>query len=304
MTNKTLYILIFCVGFGSYAQERLDLFTLSGSYGFPSSYDSVYQSKATESGVMANLVAPVKLSEKLVWYNSLNYLYWQVYNDENLSEELQNPIRVHGFILRTGIYYELDDERSFQILFAPRLMTDFFNIEANHFQWGGIAVYDKQYHEGLKIGFGLLFNQEFYGPNFVPLVNVDWKINQKWSLAGMFPVYGKLTYKFNERFDAGWSHFGLVTTYRLGDDAYQGDYIERRSIDESFYARVQLLGNFFLEGRVGYAFGRSYKQYDADQKMDFSLPLIEIGDDRTAKSISFEDGIIGSLRVVYSIEIN
>jgi hypothetical protein len=292
-----------CIGFGGYAQERLDLLTFSGSYGFPSSYDSVYQSKATETGVMANFVAPVEVSDKLVWYNSLNYFYWQVDNDENMPADIQNPIEVHGFILRTGVYYKFDDSRALQVLLAPRLMTDFVNIDTDHLQWGGLAVYDKRYHESLKIGFGLLYNQEFYGPNFVPLVNLDWKIDQKWSVSGLLPIYAKLKYQVNERFDVGWSHFGLVTTYRLGADAYQGDYVERRSIDESIYARVQLFGNFFLEGRFGYAFGRSYKQYDTDQKMDFSLPLIEVGDQRIAKSISFEDGLIGSLRIVYSIEI-
>ncbi|MGB5242553.1 MAG: DUF6268 family outer membrane beta-barrel protein [Lutimonas sp.] len=289
--------------FMSLAQERIDLFTLSGSYGFPSSYDSVYKGKATETGLMANLVAPVRLSEKLIWYNSLNYFYWQVENGENMAMDIQNPIQVHGFILRTGIYYQFDDSKALQVLLAPRLMTDFAQTDTEHLQWGGLVVYDKRVHDDLKIGFGCLYNQEFYGPNFVPLVNVDWKMNKKWSLTGLFPIYGKLTYQFNERLDAGWSHFGLVTTYRLGAEAYQGDYIERRSIDEMLYARYQLFGNFFLEGRFGYAFGRSYEQYDADQKMDFSLPLIEVGDDRTAKSVSFEDGFIGNLRVVYSIEI-
>lgn len=303
MIKKSLYILLLFIGFGSQAQERLDLFTLSGSYGFPSAYDSVYRGKATETGVMANLVAPVKFTDKLVWFNSLNYFYWQADNDENMPADIQNPIQVHGFILRTGIYYRLDKSRSLQVLLAPRLMTDFAHIDTDHLQWGGLAVYDKRYHEGLKIGFGLLYNQEFYGPNFVPLIDVDWKINQKWSITGLLPIYGKIKYQFNERFDGGWSHFGLVTTYRLGDEAYTGDYIERRSIDEMLYARYQLFGNFFLEGRFGYAFGRSYKQYDADQKMDFSLPLIEVGDDRTAKNISFQDGIIGSLRVIYSIEL-
>jgi len=303
LIKKTLYILLLFIGFGLQAQERLDLFTLSGSYGLPSAYDSVYRGKATETGVMANLVAPVKLTDKLVWYNSLNYFYWQVDNDENMPVEIQNPIQVHGFILRTGVYYRFDESRSLQVLFAPRLMTDFVHNDTDNLQWGGLAVYDKRYHERLKIGFGLLYNQEFYGPNFVPLINVDWKVNQKWSITGLLPIYGKLKYQFNERFDAGWSHFGLVTTYRLGAEANIGDYIERRSIDETIYARYQLFGNFFLEGRFGYAFGRSYKQYDADQKMDFSLPLIEVGDDRTAKNISFEDGFIGSLRVVYSIEL-
>ena len=119
----------------------------------------------------------------------------------------------------------------------------------------------------------------------------------------MYPGYGKVKYKFNERLDGGWSHFGLVTTYRLGDPNYEGDYIDRRSIDETLYARYRLFGDFFLEGRFGYSLGRSYNQYEADQKVDFTLPLISIGDDRVPKTASIHDGWIGSLRLVYSISL-
>jgi hypothetical protein len=121
---------------------------------------------------------------------------------------------------------------------------------------------------------------------------------------GLFPVYGKLKYQVNESLDLGWSHFGLLTTYRLGGEAFQGDYIDRRSIDETFYARYQLFGDLFLEARVGYSFGRSYTQYAADQKVDFTLPLIGIGDDREPKSASIQSGFIANLRLVYAIQLD
>jgi hypothetical protein len=287
----------------AFGQDRLDLFTLSGSYGFPTAYDSVYEGKGTEKGIMASLAAPARISEKSVWYSSLNYFYWGVENDEEMPRDIMNPIRVHGFILRTGLIQQLNKGRSLQLIFTPRFMTDFKNVNSDHFQLGGIVTYDKKYSEKLKLGFGALFNQEFFGPNLVPLVNIDWKLNDRWSITGMFPVYGKVKYKFSERLDGGWSHFGLVTTYRLGDPDYEGDYIDRRSIDETLYARYRLFGDFFLEGRFGYSLGRSYTQYAANQKVDFTLPLISIGDDRIAKGASIHDGVIASLRLVYSISL-
>ncbi len=284
-------------------QDRIDLFTLSGSYGFPSAYDSIYTGKGTEKGIAASFVAPVELSQKSIWYSGINYFFWGVDTDEVLPEAVMNPIRVHGFVLRTGLIQQLKNGNSLQLLFAPRFMTDFVNINSTHWQLGGIAVYDKKYNDHFKLGFGALFNQEFFGPNLVPLVNLDWRLHEKWSVNGLFPIYGKLSYQINKRLDIGWSHFGLVTTYRLGDPAYRGDYIDRRSIDETLYARYQLFGDFFLEGRFGYSFGRSYHQYEADQKVDFTLPLISIGDNRQAKTASIQSGIIASLRIVYSIAL-
>lgn len=303
MKQKLLIILTLVPLISGFGQDRLDLFTLSGRYGFPATYDSIYKGNGTETGVMSSLVAPARLSQKSIWYSSLNYFYWSVNNSEDMPDDVMNPIQIHGFILRTGLIQKFEKDRSLQVLIAPRLMTDFRNLDVDHLQMGGLVVYEKKYHEKLRMGFGALYNQEFFGPNLVPLVNLDWKINNKWSIVGLLPIYAKIKYKFTERLDGGLSHFGLVTTYRLGDPDYEGDYIERKSIDEALYARYQLFGDFFLEGRFGYALGRSYKQYEADQKVDLSIPLVTFGDNRIAKTASIHDGLIASLRLVYSISI-
>ncbi|MCP4884871.1 MAG: hypothetical protein GY908_13905, partial [Flavobacteriales bacterium] len=281
----------------------LDVLTLSGRYGFPQSYDSIYKSKANEYGAMASLVAPIKMNEESIWYNSINYFYFHVGNDEEAPTEIMNPIDIHGFVLRTGLYHKFSKNRAIQVFFAPRFMSDFKNINLDHFQLGALFLYEKKFREGLKMGFGAMYNQEFFGPYLVPLVNLDWIISERWSIKGLFPVYGKIKYQVNERLSTGLSHFGLITTYRLGDLAYQGDYIERKSIDESLFARYQLVANVYLEGRFGYAIGRSYAQYEADQKVDFSLPLVGFGDNRTQKNISFHDGLIASLRFIYTVPI-
>jgi hypothetical protein len=304
MLNPMFMISLACLLPGwAFGQERLDLVTLSGQFGFPSSYDSIYEGKATETGFMASFVAPARLSDKSIWVSSLNYFYWGVDNDEELSEDVMSPMRLHGFILRTGLVRTFENERSLQLIVAPRLMTDFKGVDTDHLQFGAIATYGKEYSERLRLGFGLMYNQEFFGPNLVPLVDLDWQLSERWSLTGLFPIYGKLKYKFNDRLDGGWSHFGLVTSYRLGDPEYEGDYVDRRSIDETLYARYRLFGDFFLEGRIGYALGRSYKQYSSDQKVDLTLPLISIGDDRIAKNASIHDGFIASLRLVYSVSV-
>ena len=303
MKNFACLLLVLILSAAAQAQETLDILTLTGRYGFPQSYDSIYKSKAKEYGAMASLVAPIKMNEKSIWYNSLNYFYFHVGNDEDMPPEIMNPIDLHGIILRTGLYKKFSKDRAIQVFLAPRLMSDFKNIDIDHFQLGVMFLYEKKFRDGVKIGFGALYNREFFGPNLVPLVNLDWQISERWSVTGLFPIYGKVKYKVNEKLSAGISHFGFVTTFRLGDPAYEGDYIERQSIDESLFARYQLFGNIFLEGRFGYALGRSYAQYEADQKVDFSLPLLSFGDNRIQKNVSFHDGLIASIRFIYNVPI-
>lgn len=301
MRYLLLVIMLFSLTLRS--QQKLDIFTISGRYGFPQQYDSIYNGKATETGGMLNLVVPVQFSKKLIWYNSLNYFYSHVSNDETMPENIANPIDLHGIILRTGIYKKFSKGRGIQLLFAPRLMTDFHDIDGKHFQYGLIALYEKIYNDKLKIAFGAMYNQELFGPYVVPIINIDWIISDRWSITGLLPVFAKIKYKVNERFTAGYSHFGITTSYRLGNTDYQSDYIERKSVDETLFGRYRIAGNFYLEGRFGYALGREYAQYEADQKAGFTLPLLSINDNRIQKNVSFQDGWIANLRVIYSITI-
>lgn len=301
--KKLLFFVFIVSGIMLKGQSTIDILTLEGRYGFPQGYDSVLTSKATEKGIMGGLVAPIKFNPKTVWYNSVNYFYWNVTNDETLPAEIANPIQLHGFIVRTGLYQKFENGNAIQLFFSPRLMTDMNNVGGKSFQLGGLAMYEKEYNEDLKISYGLLLNQEMFGLYLVPLVNLHWQFSEYWSVTGLLPIYAKVKYQKNENFSAGFSHFGLLTTYHLGADAYQDDYIERMSIDLGLFARQKIANNLYLEGRLGHTFSRRYKQYAADQKVDFAIPLVFFGDDRVEKNINFKNGVIASLRIVYNVPI-
>jgi hypothetical protein len=303
MKFLSFFILGMCTTFYIYAQSSLDIFTLSGRYGFPQEYETTYSEKATENGILANLQMPVPFSESTIWYNQLTFNNFRVNNDITMPAEIANPINVYGFILQTGLYKKFSNGRGMQILFAPRFMTDFNNVDGGHFQFGGVALYEKRFHDNLMMRFGAMLHDELGGPYMVPIVYTDWQISSKWSLVGMWPISGKIKYDVNDNVSTGISHFGLVTSYKLGHPDYQGDYMERTSIDECLFGRVRIAGNFHLEGRLGYALGRYYKQYDADQKADFRITIIKFGDNRVAKNVNFKSGPIALIRLVYNLPL-
>ncbi|MEN8116169.1 MAG: DUF6268 family outer membrane beta-barrel protein [Bacteroidota bacterium] len=285
------------------AQNNLDIFNLSGRYGFPQSYEDTYSGTASELGTFMNLTIPVPITENTIWYNSLNHFYFNVDGDPAIPEGEINPINLHGFILRTGLYQKFGDGKGIQLLIAPRLMSDFKNVDGNSIQLGGVFMYENVFHKNLTMSFGAMYNQELFGPYVVPIVNLYWQLSDKWIIKGLFPVTLKVNYKASENLTIGFSHFGLITSYYLGDPQYDGDYIERQSIDPALFARLKLASNFYLEGKVGRTFGRGYTQYDCDQKVDFSLPLVGFGDDRIAKNTNFKDGFFIDVGIVYSINL-
>jgi hypothetical protein len=303
MKKILIALILFQVYLGASSQKSLDVLTLSGRYGLPSSYVDTYNGKATEKGSMLALTAGFGIGEKSTWVVSLNHFYFNVQGDAAYPVGIANPVKLNGFILRTGLYRKFENGRAIQILIAPRYMTDFKGGGGKCFQPGGMVLYEKVFNKTLTMGFGAQYNQELFGPFLVPIVNVDWQISPKWKFTGMLPIYSKISYKVNKNLDAGIAHFGLVTTYYLGDSEYKGDYIQRNSIDLSLFARQRIMGNIFCELRGGLAMGRSYDQFAGDQKVNLGMPLVMFGDDRTMKSTRFEKGPIIDLRLVYNIPL-
>jgi hypothetical protein len=287
----------------AFAQESIDLATFSGRYGLPQSYDSVFSGKATEITSMINLKMPVVFNDKNIWYNDLTYNYFAVNNDITMPDHIANPIRLHGFILQTGLVHRFSTSTALQLLFAPRYMTDFRGSGLSRWQFGGIILYEKIFRDNLMMRFGALYNQELGGPFLVPLVYLDWRLSSRWSISGLLPIYAKVKYEVNEHFTTGLAFFGLITSYKLGAPGYAGDYMERTSIDPALFGRLRIAGNLFFEGRMGYAISRQYEQYKDDETVPFRISIISFGDDRVPVNVTFRSGMFFNARLVYNMSL-
>lgn len=298
-----LIALLFLSG-STFGQSSIDLFQIAGFTGFPATYQAPLQGKATETNLFVNAKAPIVFNDKTIWYNDLTYSAFTVTTDLNPEPaSYLTSMRLHAFILQTGIARKLNDKNGFQLLVAPRYNSDFNGYNSRNWQLGAVALYEHRYHDRLMMRFGAMFNQELFGPLLVPLVHIDWQMSEKWSMSGLFPIFLKVNYAVSNNLIVGWSHFGLITTYRISQDEFKSDYVERNSIDESLFARMRLAGNLHLEGRVGYSLARVYEQYGESEKMDFRLSIIRFGDDRTKKNVAFNSGPIASLRLVYNLPL-
>lgn len=295
--------LLILVCFFSYGQQSLDLLTISGRIGAPRPYVENYSGEATESAALVNVKIPIRLGEKFIWYTDASYLFSNVSSSDALPSGLANPIRLNGFIIQTGLIQKLPNNQALQLLIVPRFMSDLKATTSKNWQLGGIGLYEKRYNEKLMLRYGFLYNQERFGPNLVPLIYLDWRLGDKWYINGMLPIFAKVNYLVNENFTVGFSHFGLTTSYYLGNELYPGDYIERSSIDLNLFARQRIAGNIHAEIRLGHTLNRRYAQYAEDDKIDFRLIIFNFGDNRTQLNEDFKNGFIGNLRLVYNLPL-
>ena len=300
-----LFTIACCCSLSLYGQSSIDLVTISGFYGVPSSYSNPLKGKAKESGTLINLKVPVVLNKKSIWYNDFTHTFYFVQNNLKVQpSDIITSMNLHAFILQTGIVRKLNNRNGIQFLVAPRYTTDFEGSSSKNWQVGAIGLFEHRFKKNLLMRFGVLYNGELFGPLLVPLIFADWQISERWWINGMFPINLKVGYTVNERLSAGFSHFGFITTYRINQDEFKSDYIERNSIDETIFLRYKVIGNFHLETRLGYSLSRVYEQYAEDQKMDLRLSLVGFGDNREQKNISFNSGPILSIRLIYNLPLD
>ena len=285
------------------AQNSIDLFTVAGHYSVPTKYDGGRTERGREHIWNMNLKVPLVLSKTNTFYSEISYYNFSVNGDLEAPSTMAHPLDLHGIIMQTGLIHRLDEDHALVMLFVPRLMGDLISIESNSFQWGGIGLFEKRFHKSLLMRFGASYNQELFGPFVVPLVYMNWQLSDKWLIVGLLPVYAKINRFINNKLSVGFHYFGLVTTYRLGQENHENDYIERRSIDLSLFARRSIFRNVHFEVRAGFALGRDYAQYDENDKLDFALPLVNFGDNRQQENISFNSGPFIRGQLVYNLPI-
>jgi hypothetical protein len=305
MKRTLIASIFFLLGMSLLAQDMgtKDIISISGRYGLPGEYKETYTGDAREMGMLNSLTAGFKLAPRTMFAINVNHFYFNVKDGVEMPQGIASPIILNGIILRTGIVQQVGDAGKLQLLIAPRLMSDFKNLDGNSFQFGGIVSYEKASSSVFSWGVGGIYNQELFGPYFLPIFLLNWQASEKWYIEGMIPVTAKVHYRVNEGLDVGFNHFGLTTTYALGHEDYAGDYMERFGVDLSLFARQRLFGNFYVEGMVGRTFGRSYKQYAGDQKISLGIPLVNFGDDRVAKNVTFKDGMIFTLKLIFNMKV-
>lgn len=284
--------------------QTIDLFTASQTYAPKADFTWVdgQKQEAIEYNTLINAKVPVVLSDKVIWYSNLTY------NINELKASQRNDVtsatyRLQGLILQTGVVLKLNEKTSIQALVAPRVLGEQLSINSTTLQIGGIALIEQVYSENLTMRFGVLYNQDKFGPFFVPLIYSDWKFGNGFFIKGLWPIYGKIGKQINPNLQMGISEFALITSYNLNKQA-PNTYIERNSIDFAYFVRYRVFGNWHIEPRVGITMSRGYDQYQNNDQLAGKISAFSIEDSpRTLLNGSLASAPFVNFRLVYSLPI-
>ena len=182
-----------------------------------------------------------------------------------------------------GIQTQLSGKLSLQ--FLPLLRSGIYQDAGfgEGFQLGLLAVVNNRIKENLTLGYGLYTNHELFGQLLTPVLGIDWQITDRWRLFGNFPLYNTLAYQINPKFNTGLNYVGLITSF-------QGDktYIERISLDFSYFLEYYITSQIVVQARLGYPLARTFEEYNEKDRVDFSFSLLRFGEHRSLVS-SFDE---------------
>ena len=303
LTDIGKYLLVIGLSlsfFAGYSQDYIDLAKFSYGITPENKYvdDTLNQNLKNQLiDFSTDLTLPIVLKNENVFITGI------VYEQINLRTENTNGL-IYSINPKIGYKTKHSEKFSSTIMFLPKLSSDLKEINSNHFQFGGVALFESIKNDNFKYKFGAYYNQELFGAFAVPLFGFYYKSkNEKFEANFTLPVYAGLNYKLNNWLNSGISFNSFVRSYYLGE--VENHYMVKTS--NEIYALLQLnlkSTSLIIEPQVGYSVGRSYRVYESSDKIDFGFSAFKFGDDRKQLNQDFENSLIFKVRLLYRFMIH
>ncbi len=196
------------------AQQFVDIINYNNQ-NFFSRYNDSSNSPVYIQDHLLNLFVPKK-------FKNDNVLIVRI-NSENVAvnREGPSPLKENLFSISLPIgfvYVSPGKKWKYTGIFIPKVNSDLRDDLGNDFQYGGILLFTRVYHSNLQVKFGMYYNREFWGNFFLPLVGVDWKINDRFQMYGVMPSNFRFEYKVSKNWNTGLGWRAFQRSFRLSAD--------------------------------------------------------------------------------------
>ena len=243
-----LLALAFCVE--AKAQYFVDIFSFNRqSFNLPSG--------AQTNDLFVNAFIPKVLKSGNTFFVRAHYEKLDLKND-SLSASYSSVT------LPVGMQVQLKNPKwKFTGLVIPKIAgADLGASFSDVFQIGVYSLFTVKESEKFRYKFGLFYNSELFGNFFVPLVGIDWKVSDRFSLYGTLPQSFRASYAIvPARVNAGLAFRSMVRTFRGEDNNTFVRYNELQF--KTFFDFYLTPKNVvFIEG--GYFLGKTPLLYNND----------------------------------------
>ena len=183
-----------------------------------------------------------------------------------------------SFTLPVGMQVQMKNPKvKFSGLIVPRIAAaDLGDSFSDIFQLGVFSLFTVTESDKFRYKFGLYYNRDFFGNFFVPLVGIDWKASERFSLYGTLPNSLKASYALvPSRLNAGLAFRSLTRSFR-GEDVNTFVRYNELQFKTFFDFYITKKNVVFVEG--GYFLGKTPLLYNnSDVKTPLPSNLLKEG---------------------------
>ena len=164
--------------------------------------------------------------------------------------------------LPAGMQVQLKNSKlKFTGLIIPKIASaDLGAAFSDIFQIGVYSLFTVTESDKFRYKFGLYYNREFFGNFFVPMVGVDWKVSNRFSIYGTLPNSMKFSYALHpKRINGGLAFRTMARSFR-GEDVNTFVRYNELQLKAFFDFYITPKNVVFVEG--GYFLGKTPLLYN------------------------------------------
>jgi hypothetical protein len=257
-------IAVMFIQMNTHAQYFVDIFSFNRqAYYIPSG--------AQTSDLFVNAFIPKVLKSGNTIFVRAHYEKLSMQRD-SLSAEYSS------ITLPLGMQVQLKNPKvKFTGLIIPKIAgADLGAAFSDAFQIGAYSLITVTESEKFRYKFGLYYNREFFGNFFIPLVGIDWKVSDRFTIYGTLPNSMKFSYAVApSRVNAGIAFRSLTRSFR-GEDVNTFVRYNELQLKAFFDFYITKKNVVFVEG--GYFLGKTPLLYNnSDVKTPLPSNLLKEG---------------------------
>jgi hypothetical protein len=270
-----VFMLITIASYHSFAQPYLDLFTVR--YINSPNIGKIGKDKNPTRLDYLNISAtiPIQFNNKQDALVLTPFFEKWTTRVESVTGYSEN---YYGFVLPVSYIKSIPNSKWSVLTMGIVRMNDAYINSQSEWQMGGAILASKQVSRDLVYKLGVYLNSDFFGLFVVPLVGIDWHINDRTNLFGVLPASLTLEYKLTGSLYAG-SVFRTFTNsyYDAGPNYMRIDENELGLFLDYYPAKKILLnvevGHSILRKLRGGQWHNIHDNWDADNGIYFKFAV-------------------------------
>jgi hypothetical protein len=205
---------------------------------------------------------------------------------------------VYGLSPVLGYRRRVSEKLELTALVLPALNSDLRDVRGTDVTWGGVVRGAYRVSPRLTYRATLGYRQQFYGPQYVLLLGLDWQLGQRWRAFGDLPTSFTLSYSVSPKVNAGFNLIGINTAYRL---QAQDQYLQYQQGHYGLFAEGYLSKHWALRATAAYAVTRRIDVFAKDDQWPATIDYIGLGKAPTSLNSHLEKGLAFKVALSYRV---